>query len=152
MTSTTLIPSALDALLTGFDSVLSIDVVEGPPVQNEEDTGLFVGASGDDVEIPAQQRWPGLAHVHRDETFEIPCQLYRKSGDSDPADFKTIRNLLFADLALIETWLRTHVDLGMAGSNNVRAQFGETFSYFPVRTGDGLLLRIDFNINIEGRI
>lgn len=144
-----LIHLAITALVAGFDSVLTIDVVDGAPRQNEEDTGLFVGAREDDVSIPGRQRWPGLGHIYRDEAFEIPCQLYLKTGDDD---IPTARGTLFGHLASVETWLRENVKLGLPAQNNVRAQFGENFTYHQPRTGDGLLLRVDFTVTVEGRI
>ena len=146
--STSLIPTILTQMVSLFDTALSIDVHDGPPGKNTPPDGLYIGATDDDNTIPFEQRWAGQSHIARDETFEIPNLLYRSSGD---AGFAQQRTDAFADLALIEALLRSNPTLGVS-TNAVRAQFGTSGEVVQLNTTQGPVVRVRFNINVEGRI
>lgn len=149
----TLIPGAIDALVAGFDGVLSIPVVDGPPTTNVENTSLFVGCDADLDEhtgtVPFEQRWAGLGHVKRDETFGIPCLLYYFNGDDD---MSAARLAVKTYKDLIESYLRANETLGFAATSNVRAQFAPSGTWTSRRTAKGIEMSIPFTVNIEGRV
>ena len=82
--STSLIPTVLTAMVSRFDSALSIEVRDGHILQNLEEAGLLIGSDGEQpVEIPIDQEWAGAGHVTRNETFEVPCFLFTRTGDAE---------------------------------------------------------------------
>lgn len=146
--STSLIPTVLANLVTLLDAALSIEVTDGPPGQNSPEDGLFIGATDEDNTIPFAQRWAGQGHIAKDESFEIPNLLYASSGD---AGFAEQRTDAFANLALIETVLRSNPTLGIS-TNALRAQFGTSGEVVQIHGNKGPVCRVRFTINIEGRI
>ncbi|MGZ6836776.1 MAG: hypothetical protein ACXVGE_13050 [Blastococcus sp.] len=146
--ASSLIPQALDALVSLFTSALpNIEVRDGTVLQNEERAGLYVGTNLDDSRFGAEQRWPGLGHAVRDEAFEVPCVLFVRSGDNV---LKPVRDEVFGYLATVESTLRNNVNLGIS-TNSVRAQL-LAYEYSQPQTPDGVVCRLDFIVNIEGRI
>lgn len=146
--STSLIPAALDALVTTFTAALApLQVFDGPPSGKSPTSGLYVGATDDDNTIEFQQRWAGQAHIARDEAFEIPNLLYVSSGDKG---FSAHRMTAFAQLAEIEDALRANPTLGIS-TNAVRAQFGTAGQVVQI-AGTSTVVRVLFTINVEGRI
>lgn len=148
-----LVPAVLDALVAGFDTALSIPVVDGPPTTNVENTSLFVGCdpdlTGHSGTISGEQRWAGKTRTDRDETFEVPCVLYYLTGDDD---LSAARLAVQAHMDLVETWLRSNISLGQPGASNCRAEFGTPFSWIWERSGKGTEVRYVFTVNVEGRI
>lgn len=146
--ASSLIPQALDALVSLFTSALpAVDVRDGAALQNEERTGLYVGTNLADSTFKAEQRYPGLAHVVKDEAFEVPSVLFVRSGDNA---LKPVRDELFGYFATVESTLRTNVTLGIS-TNTVRAQL-LSYEYSQPQTPDGVVCRLDFVVNVEGRI
>lgn len=152
--SSSLIPSCITALVSSLTTAFAgaIPVNDGPVLQNTEPAMLLVGAteaeglsSGDFPEW--QQRWAGLGHAARDETFQIPCVLFVRSGDTDLATYRTTAWSYFAT---VESTLRNDPTLGIS-TNTIRAQVSPG-SYSQPQTPDGVVCRIDFTVNVEGRI
>lgn len=147
--TTTLVPTILDLVVAGLDGVLSIQVYDGPPIANiEMPAGLFVGATDDDTAIEGEQRWSGLGHATRDDTFVIPCLLYTVSGDND---LSVLRASTKTNLDAIETWLRNNPNAGLT-TNTIRAEYGTIYSWRQFQSPDGARVIVRFTINIEGRI
>ena len=146
--STSRIPAVVDALVTLLDAALSIDVRDGAILQNVESAGLTVGADLDDARFPWEQDWAGLGHASRDETFEVPCVLWARSGDNQVS---AVRTQLFGYFATVESTLRTNEGLGLGGAFNIRADV-RPVAYNQPQTPDGVVCRIDFVIRVQARI
>ena len=147
--SSSRIPQAVDALVALLDDALDIEVTDGALLQNQERAGLTVGADVEESRFPWEQDWVGLGHVSRDETFEVPCVLWVRTGDTEAVS--DTRAEAFGYFADIESALRTSEDLGLDGAYNVRADVRPT-AYAQPQTDSGLVCRIDFRIRIQARI
>ena len=147
--SSSRIPAAVDALVLLLDAALSIEVRDGAVLQNTERAGLTVGADLDGSDFPWEQDWVGLGHVSRDETFEIPCVLWVRSGDVESV--KAARDEVHGYMTTIESTLRSNETLGLAGANNVRADVRPT-NYAQPQTPDGVVCRCDFRVRVQARI
>ena len=146
--SSSLIPLATDALIALLTAGVNIEVRDGAPLQDEERAGLYVGADLDNSDFPGwQQQWSGLGHAVREEVFEIPCLLFVRVGDNA---IKPVRDECFAYLALVEGIVRSSPTLGIT-TNTIRAQVLPV-QYSQPQTPDGVLCRIRFNVQVEGRI
>ena len=146
--SSSLIPVCVDALVALLTPALStIEVRDGGILQNDERAALMVGSDLANSDFPWDQRWAGLGHITRDETFEIPCTLWVRSGDTV---LKPYRDECFGYFATVESTLRTSPSLGI-GTNTIRAQVVPQ-KYSQPQTPDGVVCRIDFIVNVEGRI
>lgn len=131
-----------------FDAALSIEVTDGPPLQNIPAEGLYVGATDVSDSIDFQQDWAGQGGLRRNETFKIPHLLFVRTGDNAVS---THRAAIFGYLASIEDALRADPTLGISGYV-VRAGFGTSGDYSQTQSADGLVLRIYFTITVETRI
>ena len=146
--SSSLIPACTDALVTLLTAALpTLPVVDGGVIGNEERAALLVGSGLANSDFPWQQRWAGLGHAARDETFEIPCTLWVRDGGNV---LKPIRDEAFGYLATVEASLRATPTLGVA-TNSIRAQILPA-NYAQPQTPDGVVCRLDFYVNVEGRI
>ena len=149
--STSRIPQAVDALVSLLTDALdatAVQVVDGMLLQNQERAGLTIGSDIDDSTFPWEQRWSGLGHATRQETFEVPCVLWVRTGDTEAVS--DTRSEVFGYFGLIEATLRDFPDLDL-NTNAIRAQVLPK-AYAQPQTEAGLVCRIDFNINIEGVI
>lgn len=147
--SSSLMPSCLAALVSLLDAALAIEVFDGPVRQNLPRAALLVGATAetDGATIEFEQKWAGLGHITRDETFEIPCFLFVRDGSNELSTFRTE---VFGYFATIESTLRSNPTLGIS-TNSIRAQITGTV-YSQPRTPDGVVCSIRFTVNVEGRI
>lgn len=146
--SSSLIPRSTDALIGLLAAALpALEVRDGAITQNEERAALLIGSGLNDSDFTWEQRWAGLAHAARNETFEIPCTLWVRTGD---ARLKASRDEVFVLFATVEAALRATPDLGL-GSNSVRAQVAPR-TYSQPLTASGAVCRLDFVVNVEGRI
>lgn len=145
--SGSMIPACVDALVAILDAPLTIEVRDGGQLQNLETAGLLVGTDGGPSEFPWDQAWAGQAHVARDETFDIPCVLFARSGDNS---LSTCRTEVFGYMATVESTLRNSPTLGIS-TNTVRAQMSGG-RYSQPTTPDGVVCRIDFTVRVTTRI
>jgi len=146
--STSIIPTALDALVAAFTAVLDIEVIDGPPTIEIPLTGLYVGATTDDNKVDFQQTWAGVGGLFRNESFQIPNLLYLRTGDTV---LSPVRLALFGHLATIENTLRADPTLGIAG-RIVRAEFGTSGGLTQLQTKQGCICLVEFSINVDARI
>ena len=146
--SSSLIPACTDALVALLTAALpTLPVVDGGVIGNEERAALLVGSGFANSDHPWQHRWAGLGHAARDETFEIPCTLWVRSGDNT---VKPVRDEVHGYFTAVLTTVLATPNLGI-GTNSIRAQVMPS-NYAPMQTPDGVVCRLDFYVNVEGRI
>jgi hypothetical protein len=105
------IPAALDYLVATLPVKLTDDVqvIDGPPVVNLENTGIAVGYTPDELAVSSLEDPAGLdSNV---ETFDINCLVWARSGD---IGMKAIRDLVFTIVTAVDEIIRLDPNLGGA--------------------------------------
>lgn len=150
--SSSRIPAVIDAFKTAVSAALpTLEVRDGQPTTEVPKAGLYVGATDEINEITFSQSWAGQGSRARNETFEVPNLLFRRTGDNRQTTVASERTAIFADLAAIEQVLRDDPSLGVAGFT-VRVQFGTDGAFSQTQSPDGLVSRVRFTITAETRI
>lgn len=150
--STSRIPAVVAAFKAAVTAALpSLEVRQGKPPTEVPVAGLYVAATDDDDEITFNQDWAGQGSRARNETFEFPNLLFRRTGSNDQTTVTSELAALFTDLGAIENVLRTDPTLGVSGYT-VRAQFGTDGAARQVQSKDGLVSRVRFTVKVETRI
>ena len=150
--STSRIPVVIAAFKAVVAAALpSIEVSQGKPTTEVPEVGLYVAATDEDDEIIFSQDWAGQGSRARNETFEFPNLLFRRTGDNRQETVASELAALFTDLGAIENALRDDPTLGVSGYT-VRAQFGTDGAVRQIQSQDGLVSRVRFTVKAETRI
>lgn len=148
--STSRIPAVVKALRDTAQAALpDLDVRLGPPSGELPERGLFVNDTSDD-EAEFRQSWAGNGARARNEDFDLPCLLYRDTGDNDQDTVSAEMDAVFADFATVENLLRSgDLNLGVTGFS-VECEVAEgAWSQDP---SDGLVTRLRFTVHVKTRI
>lgn len=90
----------------------NVQVIDGPPVLNLEETGITVGYAPDQISVQSISEGAGL--MAETETFDVNCLAWQRSGASD---IKTVRDGAFAVVASVNALLANDRKLGGAVTN-----------------------------------
>lgn len=146
---------AIDALETGFTTALAtaspssgqVQVNNGPVRDyNRESVWIM------DLTTPSDQDWATLGHVKRKERYSLNASLV--VGGGEQITFGTQRSRAETLFALIESWLRSNVDLGLSGSyQDIRAAIlSNNLLQFPNPDDGSPVVQVDFTVGVEARI
>ncbi len=141
---------ALTALLTFFDTALTVPVRDGPYLVRGSDP-LFVvvghnGSPDSTAAVAGAQAWSAIGTKARDEQGAVDCVVDGWSGGSDlPALRQTVEDALDA----ISAALRTDPTLGGVVQF---AGLGGGFSLEQEATEAGLFVRYPFTVDYQARI
>jgi hypothetical protein len=154
VTTTSRLAVFIDATIATLTAALPATrpVYDGPViVPGDVRDWCIVGGAGHLDDEPRaggfDQTWAGLGARARDEGVDIQCALVSWSGDEGP--FKTVRDAVVNDLALIETQLLASITQGMTGVLWTQLVSGELFQS---NTNMGPRARLPFIIHARSRI
>lgn len=154
MTSTSRLPYLVDATIAALTSILPATrpVYDGPvKVDDSVQNWCVVGGDGTDPEEHRvgsfDQTWAGLGAHARDEHADIQCALVSWVGDQGP--FKTVRDLVCNDMALIEAQLLSNITEGVPGVLWTQMVSGELFQMNSML---GPVARLPFVVHARSRI
>ena len=143
-----LVHDRLVDMFTEALSPLSVDVVDGPAIEQPERAALYVGADSDDTATVFDSSWAGQGSMRRNEAMDVPAMLFLRTGDTD---MRPLRAELFAIYAAVEALFRPAADIGLQGYT-LRAQIGTSGTYQQLQTDRGAQARLSFVITVQGRI
>ena len=107
------VPAAIDRLVQALTVNLpDVQVIDGPPIINLEETGIAIGYTPDQISVQAVAEGAGL--MAEMETFDINCLAWQRSGEED---MKTVRDGVFAVIARVNAALANDRKLGGAVTN-----------------------------------
>lgn len=132
-------------------AIPSYEVRQGQPTTDVPLQGLYVAATDETDEITFSQTWAGQGSRSRNETFDIPNLLFRRTGDNDQTTVVSELEALFVTLGSLEDVVRNDPTLGVSGYT-VRAQFGTDGATSQTQSDNGLVSRVRFNLHVETRI
>lgn len=146
---TSRVPYVLDALVALYSATVpAVTIFDGPPLQIEDTAaGLFVGCTDSSEQVDAHQDWAELGHYSRNEVITVPHLLFLRTGDND---LSATRLALYAYMAAIESALVADVTLGLA-DGVIRARIASG-PLTQTRTGDGLVLKVEFVVEVQARL
>lgn len=153
--STSKLAVVVDATIAALRTVLpaTCPVFDGPMVVDGSlQQWCVVGGDGaEDTEAGGgqfTQTWADIGAVTRDEQIDIPCALVAWVGDESP--FKTVRDMVVGNLALLETNLLANIQEGITADVQwVQLTSGELFYR---NTTSGIGARLPFTIHVYSQI
>ena len=141
----------ITALLSMFDTALTVPVRDGPyVVRGSDPLFVVVGHDGEPASVDAasgSQSWASIGAKARDEAGSITCVIVGQSGGSDLAE---LRQTVEDTSTAVEAALRTDPTLGGVVQY---AGFGTSFGLSQEADPDqGLAVQLTFNVDYMARI
>lgn len=147
MQATSAVGTVLTTLKAGFDSATSVPVSFGPQRSLDREQ-VLVG----DVTTPAEQAWSFLGNQAREEEFAVNTTVLAMDPQHQTYDDQIGR--AFTIFGLLETWLRSNVDLGLSATfTHLRAEVSRVgVQSYPNPDGGTPAVQIDFSVKVTARI
>lgn len=147
MQTTSAVGTVLTTLKSGFDSATTVPVYFGPQRDTEREC-VWIG----DVTTPGEQEWALLGHSQREERFSVNATVLAGDPQYDTPDTQIAR--AFTVFGLLETWLRSNVDLGLSATfTHLRAEVQRVgVQQYPMPDGGNPAVQVDFSVLVVARI
>lgn len=147
MQTTSAVASVLLTLKSGFDSVTDVPVYFGPQRDTEREC-VWIG----DVTTPGEQQWALLGAEQREERFAANVTVLASSPQYQTPDAQITR--AFQIFGLLETWLRSNVDLGLSATfRHLRAEVARVgVQQYPHADDGHPTVQVDFAVAVVARI
>jgi len=146
--ATSTIAAATDALVAIIRAASSVDdsaIFDGPPITDEPDDFICVGAlpgDGGGEAISGVQTSETLGNARRSEVYAIQCYISCYKGDTD---MSARRSHAFALFAEIESAIRSN---GTLTNTVLFAEIGST-GVMQEQAPDGIVVTLSFSVAVQ---
>lgn len=147
MQATSAISTVLTTLKAGFDSATTAPVYFGPQRDGERES-VWIG----DVTTPGEQQWGPFGNQAREERFAVNATVLAADPRYQTFDDQIAR--AFTLFGLLETWLRSNIDLGLSATfTHLRAEVSRVgVQQYPHSDGGTPVVQVDFSVAVVARI
>jgi hypothetical protein len=142
-------PAFVSAFYTAVSAVVS-NVFPAVPAERE-DSGLYLFCNQDGpAPLTYVETWHGLGSGAREETYQLPCFLYFRSGDNDAATVLSLLATAYATRETIAALFRPTANFGITGYS-LTALISQGIAW-PELTPEGLVVQMPFVIEVTAKI